>query len=136
MNKQNLVLCVLMVVGLLVAGTALVQHRVLIHPVNDVLAEVFIESANPVAIQRINVIQSNEFDLILEDGRRVHCLLGVNTVPDSKNRVLEFLNTCTKPRAILKKKDDKFWVGEIYVTVGDVEISLSKWLQDKKLTFD
>ena len=45
-------------------------------------------------VDLVRVIEGHEFDVILENGKRVHVFLGVRTPPEVKKEVIRFLNDC------------------------------------------
>ena len=127
------ILLITVVVGIL-------NHRVEIHHAQDPIVNTIIDLQNPINVKEINVLKGDEFSLLLGDNRRIHAILDVRSIPDSKEKLLRFLNDCTNPRVILKGENNGVWQVEMFVTTqsssGEVEISVSKWLRDKKLVYD
>lgn len=140
MNSKFL-LSIFAIVCLMIALMAIMQHRIGIHSSQDSLANAFINLQNPISIQRINVLKGDEFDLLLSDNRRIHAVLDVRATPESKHKVLDFLNKCKNPRIIMRKQVDHTWLVQMYVTTTDVdgnevEVDLAHWLKDKNLAYE
>lgn len=140
MKHKFIILAVVSIIAITVAGWAIVKHRVSVHLPNDPIANAIIDFQNPVPIQQMNVLTGDEFDLVLQDGRRIHASLSVKTPPSAKPKVLELVNRCRNPRAIFHKDLGGIWLVDIYVTAknqdgSEVEVSLAKWLQDKNLAY-
>lgn len=140
MNSKFL-LSVFAIVCLSIALMAILKHKIGIHSSQDSLANAFINLQNPISIQRINVLNGDEFDLLLSDNRRIHAVLDVRATPESKFKVLDFLNKCKNPRIIMRKQVDHTWLVQMYVTTLDVdgnevEVDLAHWLKEKNLAYE
>lgn len=123
------------------AGIAVLKHKVAIHHESDPVANGLIQLQSPINVKQINVINGDEFDLLLNDGRRIHAVLDVRAVPGAKNKVVSFINRCYNPRIIIQEKKDSVWIVSMFVTTKgvdgeNVEVSLAKWLSEKKLAYD
>lgn len=143
MKSKNFVLAVFAFVVLGCVVVALINRRIQIHHAADPIAGSIIDWQKPIGVKKINVLTGNEFDLILEDDRRIHAFLRVKATPDAKPKIIEFLNHCLNPRAILieEKKEESYWIVRMYVTIRDssnqlIEIDLAKWLQEKQLAYN
>lgn len=141
MKNKFFVLFMFLVVSLSVSILAIVNYKINVHNSNDHLANMFIQLQNPIGVQKINVLNGDEFELILENQQKIHAILEVRTTPSAKPRVIELLNKITKPRIILNHQQNDTWVIQFYVTTPDlsgnlVEVSLSKWLTEKKLIYE
>lgn len=140
--KQNKYLLIFSLFCSLVAMFFVFSHKLKVHYVNDPVAQVLMTVINhPVKVSQIHVIHGHEFDLTLEDQRRIHALLVIKTPIEAKSRVLELLNKSSNPCVVLKEKKDDVWVVDLYVTTKDiennqVEVDLTTWLRDKKLVFE
>lgn len=82
-------------------------------------------------IKRIHVMSGDEFDLTLENGRRVHARLAIQTVPNVKSKVVAHINQSTKPSVIVIS-DGEVWVVDL---VFD-NVSLTDWLYAQKLVWE
>jgi len=125
----------------LAAMYGIFRHRVALHPINAPFVQTYIHWQDPIKVKHLAVLTGSEFDLGLEDGRRIHAVLEVKAASDSKKHVLEFLNRSKNPRVVLKEQNGDLWLVQFYVTAQDttgqaVEIDLAKWLRDKKLAYD
>lgn len=141
MSNKSVILCVAMGIALVVAILGILKHKMNLHHADDPIAGALIAIQSPVDVLKINVLNGHEFDICLNDDRRIHAILDVESSSDAKKHVVEFLNRCTKPRVVLKKQKDDKWVVQLYVTATDannqaVEISLSQWLKEKKLVYE
>jgi len=141
MKYKYLILSLVVVVAITISLIAIVKHKVEIHHPTDPVANSIIDSKNPISVKKINVIGGDEFDLVLEDDRRIHAILDVRSTPDAKTKVLAFLNQCTSPRIVIQQHKNNVWVVSMYVTTENtsgekVEISLSKWLREKRMIYD
>jgi hypothetical protein len=141
MKYKNLILGLFAIVAAVVTSIAIMKHKLEIHHADDPLANSIIDSYNPISIKTIDVIGGDEFDLVLADGRRIHAILDVRSTPDAKAKVLAFINQCTNPRIVVQQHRNNVWVVSMYITTSnasgeDVEISLSKWLREKRLVYD
>jgi len=141
MKHKYLILSLFVVISATISAVAVIKHRVEIHHPTDPLANSIIDFKNPISVKKINVIGGDEFDLVLEDDRRIRAILDVRSTPDAKAKVLAFLNQCVSPRIVVQQHKNNVWVVSMYVTADNsngekVEISLSKWLKEKRLIYD
>ena len=89
-------------------------------------------------VTHIDVLKGHEFDLKLEDGRRIAASLEVSTAKEATEKVIRFLNSCTNPRCVLKHKmiDTSMWNVVLFVTDSEGrEINLADWLLEQGLVF-
>lgn len=140
MKHRLLILTSVVVIALTISCVAVWRRRVNVHLANDKVANSIIKLQNPIAITKVIVLSGHEFDVHLDDGRHINAILEVTTGPDAKKRVLDFLNRCKNPRAVLDKKVGSKWVVRFYVTAKnpageEVELSLSTWLQSENLVY-
>jgi len=95
-------------------------------------------------VYRINVLQGHEFDLKLDNGKRVHARLRIGTVPEAKESVIRFLNENLKNRTVYIKVYEKvsqehaedLWIVDLIVKTGEGELSLAEWLEEKGLIWN
>jgi hypothetical protein len=128
-------------VSLVLSISFIIKNRVNKHHVDDVISQIIIDWRNPVKVNKIQVLNGNEYDLFLEDGRRIRAALGVETTPDAKDKVIAFINRSYDPRVILKEQDNGIWLVSLYVTAKnvynqDIQIELSTWLREKNLIYN
>lgn len=141
MKNKYFILTAIGFVSLVLSISFIVKNRVNKHHVNDVVSQTIIDWRGPVKVNKVQVLNGNEYDLILEDGRRIKASLGVETTPDAKDKVVAFLNRSYNPRVILEKQDDGIWLVSLYVTAKnvynqDIQIELSTWLREKNLVYN
>ena len=90
-------------------------------------------------VTHIGVLKGHEFDLKLEDGRRIAASLEVSTAKEATEKVIRFLNSCTNPRCVLKHKtidNTSMWNVVLFVTNSNgQEVNLADWLLDQGLVF-
>lgn len=93
-------------------------------------------------VKRIEVISGHEFDLKLEDGRRIYGHLSIMTPREAKGRVVRLLNNVSNPRVVVKSRGNPedvafrtptLWTIDIFLAVNGEEIMLSKWLKKQGL---
>ena len=68
------------------------------------------QSGDTYTVTEITVLAGNEFDLKLENGKRIHAKLLVNTVPDAKHRVIDYLNQTKRPRVDVLGRHGHTWM--------------------------
>lgn len=141
LKYKNYIYAAVAILALLGSGVAVVKHKVDIHHQQDPLANTIIELQNPIKVKQINVLNGDEFDLMLEDGRRIHAILDVRSTPDAKSEVLSFVNRCFDPRIVIQQQKGDVWIVSMWVTTTgtdgqNVEVSLAKWLREKRLAYD
>jgi hypothetical protein len=87
------------------------------------------------AIKRIRVISGHEFDITLEDGKRMKGQLEVVTPTGAGSevtkKVTDLINSAVNPKVVLLREGKV----DILLTVNNKELSLSKWLKDNKLVW-
>lgn len=94
-------------------------------------------------VTHIGVLQGHEFDLKLEDGRRIHGVLNVKTPKEARDRMVRFINQATHPRVVLLERlnvpthlgNAEIWRVRLYVTVGPSEVNVVDWLKDQNLVW-
>lgn len=92
-------------------------------------------------VSEITVLAGNEFDLKLDNGKRIHAKLLVNTVPDAKYKVIDYLNSIQQPRVVILGRQGETWMVDLYVRMESQaslweEVSLTKWLQENELVWE
>ena len=95
-------------------------------------------------VYRIKVLQGHEFDLELDNGKRIHARLQKGSVPEAKERVIQFLNENLKNRTVYAKVYDKviqdhaedIWIVDLIVKTEDGDLSLTEWLEEKGLIWN
>lgn len=117
------------------------QKHIKIHSVDDVLFKEIININNPIRVEKVDVINGNHYDLLLEDGRRIKADLGISSLPEAKSKIISFLNKSSNPKVIIRKKVDDYYLIFFYVTTKDVngkiiEVELSEWLLQKRLLYE
>lgn len=127
--------------SILISYVFVLKNTVEKHQINDPVANLIMDWRQPLKITRIQVLSGHEYDLSLEDGRRIKASLNVFSTPESKELMVHFLNRSSNPKVILEKEDGNLWYVSIYVTVRnavgqDVEINLARWLKEKNLVYD
>ena len=96
------------------------------------------QSGDTYSVTEITVLAGNEFDLKLENGKRIHAKLLVNTVPDAKHRVIDYLNQTQQPRVVILGRQGDTWMVDLYVRMESQaslweEVSLTNWLKENEL---
>lgn len=124
-----------------VAFLFFVQKQFKIHIADDVVFQEIININSPINVKQIEVISGNHYDLLLEDGRRIRADLGISSLPEAKNKVIIFLNKSSKPKIIIRKKVNDYYLIFFYVTSQDIhgrliEVELSEWLLQKRLLYE
>jgi len=87
-------------------------------------------------IKRLQVMQGHEFDITLDDGRRIHAMLPVRTGKEARDKVLTFISQSTKPRVIVLQQGPEFWTVDIKVSNGGRDVLLTEWLKANRLVWD
>lgn len=140
MKNKNKFLVLLWTVAICSCLCLIVKHKLNIHYKKNIVINSVLELRNPIPILKIDVIKGHEFDLTLSDGRIIHALLSVESIRNSKSKVIDLLSISTDPKVILLNKKDNFWIVEIYLTIKDskneeIEISINEWLKQKNLVY-
>lgn len=90
-----------------------------------------------IVIKKIAILENgHEFDILLEDNRRIHARLQNETPPEAKNEVVRLINCSTNPKLFKISEDNGVWIVEIYLTTDGKEIILSSWLRERHLLRD
>lgn len=139
--NRNLILAILVGATFMLVLMAVYSRRLAVHHPDDIIAQSLIELQNPIAVKQINVLSGNEFDISLDDNRRIRATLDVQATPEAKMKMIHFINSSRKPRAILHKQNNGIWTVSLYVIVKDdsgtdVEVELSSWLKEKRLVYN
>lgn len=88
-------------------------------------------------IKQVRINSGHEFELVLEDGRKVWAFLEVKTSHKAKDELVKLFNSGINPRCILKSKKDSFWIVDIQITNDKgKDISIVDFLRDKGLIFN
>jgi len=88
-------------------------------------------------VNYIRVLSGNEFDLRLDNGKRIHARLAVNAVPNSKKKVITYLNdNGTQPRVVILGQKENTWIVDLYVQKELREESLTEWLKKNDLVWE
>jgi len=112
-------------------------NSVLVKTLKSAVGEGLHHLKEPVVVQRIVVLDGNEFDLGLADGRQIHAKLEVEVVPEAKDKVVKLINECVGPRVILYYADDKgIWSVDLLLVFEGKEVKLTEWLHEQKLSLD
>jgi len=139
MKNKNLFLKCIWAISIVLSLYFIFIHKMNIHYKENFVINSVIELKQPVKILKVDVIKGHEFDLTLEDGKIIRALLSVESVKDSKNKVIEIFANSTDPKVILIKKENNFWIVEIYLTFKnenkEIEVSLNEWLKQKNLIY-
>ena len=107
----------------------------------DLPPEIQISRSNETyTVTEITVLAGNEFDLKLENGKRIHAKLLVTPVPDAKQRVITYLNQIQNPRIVVLGRQGDTWMIDLYVRTESQaslweEVSLTKWLKENELVW-
>ena len=95
-----------------------------------------VDSFGVFGINQVRVNSGHEFELVLEDGRKVWAFLEITSSYKAKDELIKLFNSSTNPRCVLKEKKDSFWIVDIRVTddMGK-DISIVTFLRNKGLVF-
>lgn len=92
------------------------------------------------AIEYIEPLGGNEFDIRMETGMRIHAFLEVDAPPRTQKEVVQLLSTVTNPVVILIDKDeeDQHWLVDVLFTdtTGRQNVSLTATLQASKSVWE
>lgn len=89
-------------------------------------------------LRKIVLMEDGRFDLTLKDetSSRILADLTVQMVKGSRGKVLDFLNTVSKPRVVLKeRKSDGKWLVDVFVVADGKELNLADWLRENNLSY-
>lgn len=88
-------------------------------------------------ISQVRVNSGHEFEIVLDDGRKIWAFLEVKSSHKAKDALVKLFNSSTNPRCVLKSKKDSFWIVDIHV-VDDTgkDISVVDFLTNKGLVFN
>lgn len=100
-----------------------------------------IGTGEKIAIKRIRVISGHEFDILLENKKRIHGQLRVVTPTgpgsEAARKVTALLNSCTDPKVeMFESNDDFLWKVELYFKVNKEDVVLSEWLRRNGLIWE
>jgi len=90
-------------------------------------------------VRKITVLQGHEFDITLEDGRRVLARLSIKTPPQAKQKVVSFISHSRKPRCVVLDKNSDFWTVDLLVEdvrMSNSNQSVTEWLRQQNLAWD
>lgn len=96
-----------------------------------------IKAGQEFSVSKVTVIRGDYFDLTLkEDNLRLFGKLNVIATEAAKIKLLELLNTTTKPKIVLREKQTNgCWIIDFFVTDKDKEINLVEWLSSNNLVY-
>lgn len=98
---------------------------------NNPVAHIF-QMNEEFKVRKITVLQGHEFDLTFVDGRRVHARLPINTPPEAKHKVVEYINNSRNPRCVVLDRSAEAWTVDLLFDAG----SLTDWLRQQNLVWD
>ena len=105
-------------------------------------------NAEKVQVDEVDVLEpcAHEYDLQLEDGRRIKGVLKVTTPKEAHEKVVKLINTSVgHPKAVLYKDIGSVWQVDLILTVPEcedeegcalIEISITEWLRANNLAWD
>jgi hypothetical protein len=125
MNRILIVVIVLL--GLLLPGVIYYSYHKSADPA---VAEVVkTETFN---VLTATIISGHEFDLKLEDGRRVRACLSISSAPEAKRQVIRLLHDAKTCQVTIKHTK----TGATADILLNQETSLTTWLKTNKMAFD
>ncbi|MHA1948695.1 MAG: hypothetical protein ACW99G_03015 [Candidatus Thorarchaeota archaeon] len=139
MKRINLCLTVISTILAVVLSLVLIDKRSQEKTgVSDDVEVRISQEGNTYVAKKIKVMAGNEFDITLDNGKRIHAKLAVNSVPDAKHKVITYLNQTTNPKVVVLGKQGDIWIIDLYVRKElqaslYEEISLTSWLKDSGL---
>jgi hypothetical protein len=122
MNRMFIVAIVLL--GLLLSS--IIYYRYNNTPVSEVIKE------ETFGVLTATIISGNEFDLKLEDGRRVRACLAISATPEAKQQVVRLLHGAKKCQVTIKHTN----TGATADILLNQKTSLTAWLKTNKMAFD
>lgn len=139
--NRNFVLAVLVGLAFFFVLAVVYKRRIAVHSPSDIITQSLIELQNPIAVKQIYVLSGSDFDISLNDNRRIRATLDVQATPEAKMKIIHFINSSRQPRAILHKENNGVWTVSLFVIVkdsdgNDVEVELSSWLKEKRLVYN
>jgi len=86
-------------------------------------------------VDRLRVIEGDEFDILLENGRRLHAELDVEVAPEGRVEVIRYLNDCLDNggHCVLVMRGSSV---DLLIVQGGTETSLTSWLRHQGLVWD
>jgi len=90
----------------------------------------------PYEISKIQVLQGHEFDIVLRDNRRIKGQLKIKTPSKATKKVIQLINSSSKPEVVLIKKHDHIWDVEVYLVKDKKRFALTNWLRSNQLVWD
>lgn len=132
-NKQTLLIGIAIVLAISFFGWMVLQSTGVVESPGITIDRLVGTSYK---VKHIGVISGHEFDLKLEDGRRVHALLDVKTAPEAKEHVVRVLNNARSPRIRLIEKNGSDWRVELYVKIDGQEVNFVSWLRQMDLVWE
>jgi hypothetical protein len=140
MKNKYFLLTIIAILASLFSYLFVLKNNVEKHQINDPVANMIMNWRKPLKIHKIKVLSGHEYDLTVEDGRRIKASLSVFSTPESKEKMIQFLNRASNPKVILDREEGNIWYASIYVTVQnsigqEVEIDLARWLKEKNLVY-
>jgi uncharacterized protein YpmB len=140
MKQHNLCLVVILIILSVVLSFVLYNKGVQTKSANKIDIETRIsQQGDTYSVKKITVLAGNEFDITLDNGKRIYAKLAVTTVPDAKHRVITYLNETINPKVVILGKQGETWIVDLYVRMEsqasllDEEVSLSNWLKENGL---
>jgi hypothetical protein len=132
MNKNTLLKLILIV---LLLSNFVVMCSIKSPFSNNSTSEI-VDSFGVFGINQVRVNSGHEFELVLEDGRKVWAFLEITSSYKAKDELIKLFNSSTNPRCVLKEKKDSFWIVDIHVTddMGK-DTSVVDFLRNKGLVF-
>jgi len=91
-------------------------------------------SMHPVV--RIEILESNLYDVTLENEERILAKLDVNVAKNAKPKLILFLNHCVHPRIVKKEKDGDIYIVGFWVVHEGVLVNVADWLTENGLVYE
>ena len=87
-------------------------------------------------ISKIQVLQGHEFDIVLDNQQRIKGQLKIKTPSKATKKVIQLINSSSKPEVVLIKKRDHTWDVEVYLVKDKKRFALTDWLRSNQLVWD